>query len=73
MSPLLRFHFWEPVFFNTEDNAFPSEIPEVRGRLVGISENVGHDMIFKILNSSTNKIINRSNVRSAKDKDNLNL
>ena len=40
---------------------------------VGISENVGHDMTFKILNSSTNKIINRSNVRSAKDKEHPNL
>ena len=28
MSPLLRFHFWEPVLFNTEDTSFPSDIPE---------------------------------------------
>ena len=40
MSPLLRFHFWESVFFNTEDNAFPSESPKQRGRFVGISDNV---------------------------------
>ena len=38
-----------------------------------ISENVSHGMNFKIMNSSTNKIINRSNVRSAKDKEHSNL
>ena len=73
MSPLLRFHFWDPIFFNTEDSTFPSDIPEKRVRLVGISENFGHDVIFKIFNSSANKIINRSNVRQARDKESHNL
>ena len=55
MSPLLRFHFWEPVFFNTEDNYFPSDSPEERGCFVGISDNVGYDMTFKILNNLPKK------------------
>ena len=73
MSPLLRFHFWEPMLFNIEDASFPSDSPEERGHFVGISENAGHDVTFKILNSSTNKIINRSNVRSAKHNKSPNL
>ena len=40
---------------------------------MGISENVGHDVTFKILNSSTNKIINVSNVRPANDNASPNL
>ena len=50
---LLWFHFWEPVFFNTDDASFPNDSPEQRGRFVRISENVGHDTTFKIPNSST--------------------
>ena len=60
-------------FFNTEDTSFLSDSLEERGSFVGISENVGHDMTFKFLNISTNKIINVSNVRSAHDKTSHNL
>ena len=42
-------------------------------RFAGIIENVGHDMTFKILNSSANKIVNRSNFRSANDYVSPNL
>ena len=48
MSPLLSFHFWEPVLFSTEDASFPSHSPEERGCFARISENVGHDVTFKI-------------------------
>ena len=68
----LGFHFWEPVFFNTDDTSFPSDSPEERGHFVGMSENFGHDMTFKILNSST-KTVNRHNVRLANDKRSPNL
>ena len=67
ISPLLRFRFWQPVYFMHEDSDFPSESKEERGRWVGISESVGHDMTFKILTDKTCKIIHRSNVRSAND------
>ena len=73
MSPFLRFHFWEPIFFNTEDASFSTDSPEERGSFVGISENVGYDMNFKILNNSTNKITNTSNVRSTNDNKSPNL
>ena len=37
----------------------------MRGRFVGISENVGHNVTFIKLNASTNKIISRSAVTPA--------
>ena len=55
------------MFFNAEDTYFPSNTIEERRRFVSASENVGHDMTFKIHNSSTNKIINRYYVRPAND------
>ena len=40
---------------------------------MGISENVGHRMAFSILNTATNKVIHRSNVRPAGDSVSPNL
>ena len=65
ISPLLRFYFYEPVYYKVDDSDFPSESRERRGYFVGIAENVGHQMTFKILTDDTNKVICRSNVRSA--------
>ena len=73
LSPFLRFHFWEPVFFNTEDTSFPNYISEERGHFVGIRESFGHGITFKNLNTSTNKIINRCDVRLVNDKASSNL
>ena len=67
ISPMLRLYFWKPVYFNEDDMSLPSDTTEVRGRFVGISENVVHDMTVKILNSYTKKIINRSVARPADD------
>ena len=67
------FSFLGTYFFNTEDASFHISSHEERGRFVGMIENVSHGMTFKILNSSTNKINNRSNVRSINDNEHLNL
>ena len=67
ISPLLRFSFWEPVYYKLDDNSFPSESPEKLGRWVGVAEHVGHMMTYKILTDDTYKIIYRSDVRSALD------
>ena len=71
-SPLLRFHFWQPVYFNAEYAGFSSISAETKGRFVGISENVGHGMTFKIFNPSTNKVMHRSNVQAADEPDVIN-
>ena len=67
ISPLLRFRWWEPIYYKLDDSSFPSDTREGLGRYVGIAENVGHLMTFKILTDDTQKIIYRSSVRSALD------
>ena len=73
ISPLLRFHWYEPVYYKLDNSDFPSSSRELKGRFVGIAENVGHAMTFKILTDDTQKIIYRSNVRSALDPSAPNL
>ena len=73
ISPLLRFHFWQPVCFNADDAGFPSKSTELKGRFVGISENTGHAITFRIFNPATSKIIDRSHVRPADEPDLPNL
>jgi hypothetical protein len=65
ISVLLRFHWWEPVYYKVDDSDFPSDSREESGHFVGISEHVGHAMTYKILADKTNKVVHRSNVRSA--------
>lgn len=50
-SPLLCFHFWQPVYHNTKNISFFNDAPEGKCRFAGISKNAGHDMTFKILNT----------------------
>jgi hypothetical protein len=65
ISPLLCFHFWEPVYYKLDDSDSPSDSHEKRGHFIGISESVGHAMTFKILMDHTLKVIHRSNVKLA--------
>ena len=69
ISPLLRFHFWQPVLYKVDDSDFPSESREERGRFVGIAETVGHAMTYKILTDDTQKVIYHSNVRPVTSQD----
>ena len=73
ISPLLRFRWYEPVYYPTDDASFPSDPVEQRGRFVGIAENVGHAMTFKILTDDTQRVIARSNIRTAVTTDAPNL
>ena len=73
ISHLLCFHFWQPVYFRLDDSSFPNDSNEEIGRFAGISENAGHHMTFSILNTTTNKVIYRSNVRPAGDSVSPNL
>jgi hypothetical protein len=58
ISPLvLRFQFWEPIYYKLDDSTFPSESSEKLGRIIGIAENDVHFMTFKILTDNTKKII----------------
>ena len=73
ISHLLRFRFWQPVYLNSDDSSFPSDSTEEIGRSVGISENLGNNMTFSILNTTTNKVISRSNVSPIGEPTSLNL
>ena len=73
ISVLLRFQFYEKVFYKTEEPSFPSTSPESLGRFVGIAEHVGHAMTYKILTSDTNKIICRSELRPAQSPNDPNI
>ena len=65
ISPLLCFCWYEPVYYRIDDSDFPSDSREGRGRFVGFADNVGHVMTFKVLTDDTQKVIYRSNIRSA--------
>ena len=41
ISALLTFHWWEPVYFHSYDNKFPSKGNECIGCWVGVAENTG--------------------------------
>ena len=63
ISNLLQFVFWEPVYYFAVEPKV-GDTTELLGRFVGISENVGHAMTYKILTES-DKVISRAEVRSA--------
>ena len=57
ISNLLQFHFYQPVlYFNTNGPSYPKS-KELYGYWVGIAENVGDALTYKIL-TTENKIIN---------------
>ena len=72
-SPLFRFHFWQPVFFNSDYSMFPSDSIEETGRFAGISDDVVHNITFTILITTINKIISRPNVRQVGEPISPNL
>ena len=65
ISVLLRFAFYERIYYKMEEPAFPSDSPEALGYIVGIAEHVGHALTYQILNPETNKILYWSEIRSA--------
>ena len=72
ISPILKYDFYEPVYFATDaaletpkQTTFPSGIHESPGYFVGFGDNVGDALTYKILTKETQKIIFRSNVRTA--------
>jgi hypothetical protein len=65
ISVFLQFHFWEPVYFKTRDNNFPSSSGERLGWWVGIHEHCGDALTYKVLAQDTMKLIPVSTIRSA--------
>ena len=69
ISPLLRFYFWQKVYYKLDDSTFPSDSKESVGHIVGISEHVGPALTWKVLTSDTKKVIYRSQIRPYTDSD----
>jgi hypothetical protein len=72
ISPLLQFHWWEPVFYQA-DAVYPSQSREQSGRWVGVAETQGDLLTYLILTDDSKQVIARSNVRSALDPAHPNL
>jgi transposase InsO family protein len=73
VSPLLRFHWYQPVFYTVDGPSFPSESKEALGYFVGIATHCGHVMTFKILTDDNTRVLLRSQVRPADDPKRPNL
>jgi len=76
ISMIYRFKFWDEIYFkkgNHDGKCFPSESDECLGRFVGFSEKVGHKMTYKVLSTSTNKVIYRSRIKLASIQRNISL
>ena len=69
ISFLLHFSFYEPVYYRIDssepDLNFPSSSNEKKGYWVGLADNQGDSLTWRILTEDTQKIIIRSGVRSA--------
>jgi hypothetical protein len=65
VSALLNFHWWQQVFYSTNDGArgFPSESKELIGWWVGVAESKGDILTYWILTADTHRVIARSAVR----------
>ena len=61
--PLCCYIFYQPVFYATHDQHFPSESEERAAFWVGFGEHCGEAMTHKLLDKITQKIIYRSAVR----------
>jgi hypothetical protein len=66
ISKFMHFSFYEPVYYHSYSDTFPSGSNEKQGWWVGIATNVGDALTYKILTKEM-KVIYRSAIRSALD------
>jgi hypothetical protein len=77
ISVILQYTFWERVYIRRyKDSSYNAQIgnekaSEISGRIVGISEHVGHEFCYKILTDDTRTIIDRSIIWRADGDDAL--
>ena len=68
-SVLLRFYFWQRVYYLHPTTSYPSQLVEGSGRIVGISEHVGNALTYMVLSDSSQKILHRSGIRPYSSED----
>ena len=66
ISPFIQYRFWEDVYFRNyyASNTLAAE-DETAGWFVGIAENVGHSLTFKVLSKETMQMYTCSSLRRA--------
>ena len=69
MSVILLYTFYQPVFYATQDQHFPSDSEERAGFWVGLAEHCGDSLTHMVLDAVTLKIIHRSALRPSTPKD----
>ena len=69
ISIILLYTFYQPVFYATHDQHFPSDSEERDGFWVGFAEHCGDSLTHMVLDAVTNKIIYRSALRPRTPKD----
>ena len=60
---MLLYTFYQPIFYATHDQHFPSDGEERAGYWVGFDEHCGDSLTHKVLDAETFKIIHRSALR----------
>ena len=66
---ILLYTFYEPIFYATHDQHFPSDSEERAGFWVGFAEHCGDSLTHMVLDAETFKIIYRSALRPRSPKD----
>ena len=69
ISIILLYTFYQPVFYATHDQHFPSDSEERAGFWVGFAEHCGDSLTHMVLDAVTLKIIYRSALRPRTLKD----
>ena len=69
ISIILLYTFYQPAFYATHDQQFPSDSEERAGSWVGFSEHCCDSLTHMVLDAVTLKIINRSALRPRMPKD----
>ena len=63
ISIIVLYTFYQPIFYATHDQHFPSDSEERAGSWVGFAEHCGDSLIHKVLDAETLRIIHRSALR----------
>ena len=63
ISIIFLYTFYQPVFYATHNQSYPSASEERAARWVGFGEHVGDALTHKLLDDDTKKILYRSAVR----------
>ena len=71
ISNLLQFHWYQKILYHDPKSPYPNT-KEKAGRFVGVAENVGDTLTYKILTDDTRQVIHRSVVRAADSESNPN-